>query len=316
MASGRDTAQDGPGRGRHRRGTSVTSWVPRTPQPPQPSHKPPVHPADPEEETDVLPVIAGLFPDAPATGLAKFDLGSIPASVTPPRSWRHAAWFAVAATLLVMVGLTYAAVTLVTDPRKPEVVDALPGLPSYPGLPLELPGDAVMSERPPAPAPSSAPTTTSAKPSDRQQLTAPPPGKTTQVPAVPAPTTAAPTTTAAPSPTRTTVQTPVLVGPVADPDKIGDRTETYFAQVTQDPDAAYSMTTGQARYDGQEELERRYADVSRIEVQRMTIDANRSKTFSTLRLIRKDGSVITEERELVFTYSSDPKITKIGRAHV
>ncbi|MBC6446259.1 hypothetical protein [Actinokineospora xionganensis] len=275
---------------------------------------PPIHPAGPEEETDVLPVIAGLFPDAPATGLAKFDLGSIPASVTPPRTWRHAAWFAVAATLLVMVGLTYAAVTLVTAPRKPEVVDALPGLPSYPGLPLELPGDALVSERPSEPAPSAAAPTTSVKPSDRQQLTAPPPGKGT--PAVPAPTpTAAPptTTTTAPSPTRTTVQTPVLVGPVADPEKIGDRTETYFAQVTRDPDAAYSMTTGQARYDGQEELERRYADVERIEVQRITIDANRSKTFSTLRLVRKDGTVVTEERELVFTYGGDPKITSDTR---
>lgn len=302
MASGRDTAQDGPGRGRHRRGTSATSWTP------------PVHPAGPEEETDVLPVIAGLFPDAPATGLAKFDLGSIPASVTPPRTWRHAAWFAVAASILVLLGLTYAAVTLVTNPRQPEIVDALPGLPSYPGLPLELPG-ALMSEQPAEPAPSSAPptTTASAKPTDRQQLTAPAPGKTTRSTAAPAPTTAAPTAAPAPSPTRTTVQTPVLVGPVADPDKIGDRTETYFAQVTQDPDAAYSMTTGQARYDGQEELERRYAEVSRIEVQRITIDANRSKTFSTLRLIRKDGSVITEERELVFTYGSDPKITSDTR---
>ncbi len=300
MASGRDTAQDGPGRGRHRRGSSATSWTP------------PVHPAGPEEETDVLPVIAGLFPDAPATGLAKFDLGSIPASVTPPRSWRHAAWFAVAATLLVMVGLTYAAVTLVTNPRKPEVVDALPGLPSYPGLPLDLPGDALVSERPPAPS-SAPPTTVSAKPSDRRQLTAPPPGKNTAAPPAPAPTTAAPTTTTAPAPARTTLQTPVLVGPMADPEKIGDRTETYFAQVTRDPDAAYSMTTGQARYDGQEELERRYADVERIEVQRITIDANRSKTFSTLRLIRKDGSVITEERELVFTYGAEPKITSDTR---
>ncbi|WP_091574601.1 hypothetical protein [Actinokineospora alba] len=136
-------------------------------------------------------MIAGLFPDAPATGLAKFDLGSIPASVTPPRTWRHAAWFAVAATLLVMVGLTYAAVTLVTNPRKPEVVDALPGLPSYPGLPLELPGDALVSERPSAPAPSSAaPTTASAKPSDRQQLTAPPPGRPTQAPPAATPTAA------------------------------------------------------------------------------------------------------------------------------
>jgi hypothetical protein len=106
------------------------------------------------------------------------------------------------------------------------------------------------------------------------------------------------------------VETPVLVGPIADAKTIGDRTETYFQAVTQNPDAAYAMTTGQARRDGQDEIQRRYAEVSRVEVQRMTIDANRSTTRSVLRVHRRDGTVTVEERELTFTYGTNPKITQ------
>ncbi len=49
------------------------------------------------------------LPEAPATGLRKFDLGNVPASVTPPRSWRRAAWFAVGTSAAVVLGLTVAA---------------------------------------------------------------------------------------------------------------------------------------------------------------------------------------------------------------
>lgn len=287
------SARDGGsgGRGRHRLGAAGRA----------------AQPQDDTRDTDVLPVIAGLFPDAPATGLAKFDLGSIPASVTPPRTWRRAAYFAVAASILVLVGLSYAAVSLVTAPRKPEVVDALPGLPSGPNGPLELPGEAVMSPRPTAPVRSSTPSSTapSRKPADTQPLTRPVTGHPTSASAAPV----RPTTTTTVSPTRTTVETPVLIGPVADAEAIGDRTETYFAKVVADPDAAYAMTTGEARRDGQEEIERRYGQVTRIEVQRITIDSNRSRTTSTLKVVREDGSVSTEERVLTFTYGDDPKIT-------
>ncbi|WP_436492307.1 hypothetical protein [Actinokineospora sp. HUAS TT18] len=293
MASGRDTA----GQGKHRRGSDVPRVRPRQAHPPR------------EQDTDVLPVIAGLFPDAPATGLAKFDLGSIPASVTPPRSWRHAAWFAVAASIMVLLGLAYAASTLVTGPRKPEMVDALPGLPSGPEIPIELPGDSLMSQRPSTT--SAAPSSSKAQPKPTTGRIEPNPPAQPQRPvstsAVPAPTT---TATTKPTPTRTTVETPVLVGPVVDTKAIGDRTETYFRAVTQDPEAAYAMTTGQARRDGQDEIQRRYAEISRVEVQRMTIDANKSTTRSTLKVYRKDGTVGTEERVLTFTYGTNPKITQ------
>src|SRR5262245_59548443 len=49
-------------------------------------------------------------PETPATGLRTFDLGNVPASVTPPRSWRRAAWFAVGTSAAVVLGLIVVAV--------------------------------------------------------------------------------------------------------------------------------------------------------------------------------------------------------------
>jgi hypothetical protein len=44
----------------------------------------------------------------PPTGLLTFQLGTVPASVTPPRSWRGAAWFAGAAALTAAAGIAFA----------------------------------------------------------------------------------------------------------------------------------------------------------------------------------------------------------------
>src|SRR5690606_9920859 len=47
-------------------------------------------------------------------GLSKFDLGNVPASVTPPRSWRKAAWFATMSSCGVAVALVLAGSYLVS----------------------------------------------------------------------------------------------------------------------------------------------------------------------------------------------------------
>ncbi|SDD97833.1 hypothetical protein SAMN05216174_1266 [Actinokineospora iranica] len=258
-------------------------------------------------------------PESPATGLAKFDLGSIPASVTPPKSWRHAAWFAVASAILVLVGLTYAAVALMTGPRKPDVVDALPGLPALPSHqqpqpPTERPtvrGDQPSSEV------ADTPTTVAVRrPSASRTVTV----QTTTTALTPSTTGTAPSTvvssppprpstTSAAPPSRSTVTSPLLVAPANDAEVMGDLTEAYYREVTEDPDAAYALTAGHMRRAGQAEIERRYADVERVEVQQIVIDPNNGTTRSTLRVVHKDGTVTTEERELVFTYGSDPRIS-------
>ncbi|RLK60923.1 hypothetical protein [Actinokineospora cianjurensis] len=270
------------------------------------------------DETDVLPVIgATVRVDRPATGLAKFDLGSIPASVTPPRSWRHAAWFAVTSAILVVIGLTYAAATLMSGPRRPDVIEALPGLPSQFPRPLtDAPSG--LTSTPEQQRESPAPTTTTAD--------SPAPG-----PVAPPPTEAPPTasgpgssalvqSTSAPRPffetdeppsaaPRSTVVTPMLVVPPNDPKAMGDRTEDYYRRVVTDPDAAYAMTSGYLRRQGQEQIQRRYAGVSRVEVERIVIDPTRARTRSVLKVFREDGTVVSEERELTFSYGDDPLIT-------
>jgi hypothetical protein len=43
--------------------------------------------------------------DTVSTGLRKFNIGTVPASVTPPSTWRQAAGFSVAASAAALAGL-------------------------------------------------------------------------------------------------------------------------------------------------------------------------------------------------------------------
>ncbi|GLZ42052.1 hypothetical protein [Actinokineospora sp. NBRC 105648] len=271
-----------------------------------------------DDDTDVLPVI-GTGPDGPATGLAKFDLGTIPASVTPPSSWRRAAWFAVTAAVMVVVGLTYAAVTLMSGPRRPDVIEALPGLPS--GLPLPFTDVAPERTVAPPPAPESSAravtaTTTTPPPEALTAASEPPgtaraeePGPTSESPSSEQ-TSEDPVARSKPSTaTRSTVVTPMLVVVPNDATAMGDRTEAYYRAVTHDPDAAYALTSGQLRRGGQDQIAQRYAEVDRVEVQQLVIDPARARTRAVLRVVGKDGSVTTETRELTFSHGADPRIT-------
>ncbi|WP_026422498.1 hypothetical protein [Actinokineospora inagensis] len=275
-------------------------------------------------DTDVLPVIGAMVRvDRPATGLAKFDLGSIPASVTPPRSWRRAAWFAVTSAMLVVIGLVYAAATLMTSPRRPDVIEALPVPSQVPPRPMTgPPTDFAL----PAPeVPSRPATTTTADPAPGSAAPAPPAEQSPRSGAAqPGSAAIGPVTTdsrpgaffepdtGVPAPSaavRSTVLTPMLVVPANDPGTMGDRTEAYYRDVVADPTAAYALTSGQLRRQGQEQIQRRYADVRRVDVEQIVIDPTRARTRSVVKVTRKDGSVTTEQRELTFSYGTDPRIT-------
>ncbi|WP_018682781.1 hypothetical protein [Actinokineospora enzanensis] len=330
MVFSTDTEPDDPGQGRHRAG------LPRPPRVRRRGARAHARPLT-DEDTDVLPVIGAMVHvDGPATGLAKFDLGTIPASVTPPRSWRHAAWFAVTAAILVVVGLAYAAVTLMSGPRRPDMIEALPGLSNIQPLPMtDLPAADAPSlapkpgePRPTDPAPGSPddPTAspTAAVPAPGDSGTAPadadpadtgdtPAGQGDAVavtsgasrpdrPAVAGPSAQTPAA-------RSTVVTPMLVVPPNDATTMGDRTEAFFRAVVIDPGAAFDMTTGPLRYAGQDQFCRRFADVTRIDVQKIVIDPSRARTRSMVRLVHRDGSVSSEVRELTFSYGDDPRIS-------
>jgi hypothetical protein len=267
----------------------------------------------PRREREPLRAVAYAYPETPATGLRKFNLGTIPASVTPPRTWRRAAWFAVGTAGFVVLALSFAAIQLVGNPKKSYTIDALPGQPSQQLLITGLPADNPTRSAEPTPSAtrSTAPTrSSSAKPARSVNRSLPIENRE-GVPAQPGapdqplgtvepvrPTTAPQRSTIEPAP-----------APPTDPEKLGDRTELYYKHVCDNPQAAYQLTTGAMRAEGQEGIEARYGNVERIEVEEITIDPNWSVTRSTLTVVRDDGTTFTVRRELTFTSGPDPRIS-------
>jgi len=257
-------------------------------------------------------------PDTPATGLRKFDLGNVPASVTPPRSWRRAAWFAVGTSAAVVLGLTVAAGELMGRPvSDSELIDALPAYPTGPLTLEELPNQTDTTTHTPSPGkrtstPKQAPPTPASQGEPPKDTVSGPSGGGTSGGT---PTTDAPSPDEPPSTDTTTPRPPVreTVGaaPVmpTDPQAMGDRTEQYFELVTTDPAAAHEMTTGGMAREGQEGIEARYGNVRRVEVQDITIDRDQAITTSTVKIVREDGTTTIEHRQLTFTWGGDPKIT-------
>jgi hypothetical protein len=253
-----------------------------------------------------------------ATGLRKFDLGNVPASVTPPRSWRRAAWFAVGTSAAVVLGLTVAAVELMGRPTSDSTfIDAMPAYPTGPltldKLPNEettthtsrpesttrgTPSKTLADESQPASAPAEAPRDTVIGGTTGDGTTG---NDTTDPPSQD-------TTTTPNEPTRRTVG-PAPVTPT-DPAAMGDRTEQYFKLVTTDAGAAHAMTTGGMAREGTDGIEARYAGVRRVEVQDITIDRNKAITTSTIKVVHDDGTETIEHRQLTFTWGGDPKITE------
>jgi hypothetical protein len=87
-------------------------------------------PDDTDDEVRIYRAPAG-------DGLGTFDLGTVPASVTPPRSWRKAALFATASSGGVAVALLFAGSMLVSKPADNQAIDGWTdrqgGVPTLPG---------------------------------------------------------------------------------------------------------------------------------------------------------------------------------------
>lgn len=237
----------------------------------------------------------------PTGGLHKFDLGMVPASVTPPSSWRRAAWFAVGSSAAALTGLVLATSALVDRSPEVETMD-LPGMPrggDYPPLPGSryphadlwnprhaAPSPVVGQVRPVVPAGDDGDTASPTAPEDGQpELGAPP------VPSRPS----------AP-PTRQPIALNLLTR-----DQVQERSDQYFAAVSAlDFRSAYDMTSGPLNAQGYEAFANRYSGARSIEVVEVTTMP--SNTITTLRITRNDGSVLTQRREVWFDLDDRPKV--------
>lgn len=304
---------------------------------PLPDDAPPVNPrrtkvtlTPPASEDSFEDDDARVYAAPPETGLSTFDLGTIPASVTPPRTWRKAAWFATASSGGVVLALLFAGSALVGKPVPDQARDSwIPGLGGglstiegervvpAPGresttsheLPPDSSGarpstsvdrsrrtdprtttDRTTSQATSGPAVSSSPFSSSSRPmsgtyNDHASVptTAPVPAKPASVPA--------PYDS---DPQRFTLEQP------PNPKTLAADSQRYLDQVTENPPAAYAMTTGPLAADGPQGLERKYADVAYFVVQYVHVHQYDDQTVCTVKVVRKNGDESTQQRVLTF----------------
>jgi hypothetical protein len=243
-----------------------------------------------------LPRRRQIDPLQDTDGLRKFNIGLVPASVTPPRTWKRAAWFAVISSVLVLVGLSVAAAKLVSGGGAVETI-GLPGYPSDVPLISALPTGGTSPSATAGTRPSAANTGRGA----------PVPGAGSSAPGTSGqgPATSTKPNGSAP-PVITTV--PVTQAPVVDGTKIAQQTEHFYREMATNADTALSMTTDTVRSNASALLEGRLADISLIEVKEIVVDPSKGLTVSLLQVTKKDGSVSTEKRELTFTLGDLPLI--------
>ncbi len=284
-----------------------------------PTHRPP-EPVEPEEDDEVRIYLAG-----PLDGLSTFDLGSVPASVTPPKTWRKAAWFAAAASALVVVGLLFAGSFMVGKPTEDQQSQGgWPG--NRGGSPLTSGGMVGIPTIAPdggAAGNPSGPSADSASQDDRSSAN--PDTSTGGDGTGPgtAPGSGGPATTGESGPPssdrpqkppvapadRTTTPAPWYAAQ-PDAEAMGDNTEIFLNSVTTDPHEASSVTSGDLHEQGAQGLRERYADVAYFEVKKVSIDQRRGVTVNTVEVTHKDGTKTIEQRTL--TFGDDDKIVDDG----
>lgn len=234
--------------------------------------------------------------DTPPRGLRAFDLGNVPASVTPPKSWRRAAWFAVATSCAVMAALATATVVLAGNPREPHTIDALPSQPTHHLVITDLPATGLASDL--------------ATP--RRTVTAPEPPMGSTIPRLDPATVNNPVagleTATLATPTSVTPMLPAAAAASADP--LSDLVQRYYSQITEDVVAAADLTTGRAHAEGVRGIQARYPDASNIDVTAVQIDPTRSAVRVELEVLHTDGSTSTTWRTLRVTSGPEPKIAE------
>ncbi|WP_199785760.1 MULTISPECIES: hypothetical protein [Actinomycetes] len=288
-----------------------------------------------EQQDDEVRVYSAPLVD----GLGTFDLGSVPASVTPPKTWRKAAWFATGASGAVVVGLLFAGTFLVGGPAT-TTTDAVggggwPGRQNggNPNLSALIPNgqhggvggnvphngsstspDGVTSDNGDGTHPQQGTgPSSSAGSSSAQVTTSAGPGTGSR--------TSAPTTTGSPSSSEPPEKPPVTPAQretkeppfytTNDANTMGNNSEKFFNTVTTDPSEASSVTSGDLKQQGPQGLRKRYADVAYFEVKKVTIDPQHGTTVNTVEVTHKDGHKSTEQQTL--TFDDNGKITDDGR---
>jgi hypothetical protein len=285
------------------------------PQPPVQRTKVTLAPAvQYEEDDDALVYLA-----APLDGLGAFDLGSVPASVTAPRSWRKAAWFATVSSGGVAVALLLAGSYLVGQPVQTN--DAQEGWVGLHGKPPVVTDegftdtDPTRSTNSPLSSSPGKHRIADAAATDDSSTGGSPDGAESSV--LPSGT---PTSTAdgAPSSSPEPQKPPPRDAPretrsdavykfPPNAETMGDRSETFLNEITENPQIAHEQTGGELYAEGADGIAQRYEHIAYFEVEHIYIDQKDRVTVNTVHVVYQDGTEDTMQCTLRF--QEDDRIT-------
>ncbi|RJQ79292.1 hypothetical protein D5S17_11275 [Pseudonocardiaceae bacterium YIM PH 21723] len=224
-----------------------------------------------------------------------FDLGWVPASITPPPTWRHATWFTVSASVAVLVGLATAAAVLV-GPTSHTEYDATKGrIPD--GGPLVPLGASDHVNTPAGPSGPVRPTTTTTSAalalSGHAVRTTPRPPTANAQPE-------------APPPRVTTL--PPRGTPIGPAGSLISAATTFLNSLAGNLGSAFELADGTLRTLGITAFSQRYAGITSVRITDMVVDAGRGVVTAALQVTTADGRTGTQQRELTFTPGSEPRI--------
>lgn len=262
-------------------------------------------------------------PPTDPSGLENFDLGFVPASVTPPTTWRKAAWFAALSSSGVVVALTVAGSVLV---NQPEQYHSLDGWPDRNDRTPMLPGEGYTEEKDPASdtASSTSPRNDTSHPDESHggnhtagvQTTASQPS--TSVTGAEAPQqTSGPPTSSSPEtsssepqkPSATPASTSQVIGLLSlsdhDAEDLSEDSQDYFNTVTEDFESAFDMTNGELADEGSAGLRNKYSGIAYFEVQHVVIDSSEGITINTVEVTHQDGTKTEQTRTLAFNQDGE-----------
>jgi hypothetical protein len=232
--------------------------------------------ASPRERPAVDPHV-----DTISIGLRKFNIGTVPASVTPPSTWRHAAGFTLAASVTALAGLAVLSAAVAATSGQTGEASAVPAPPS------DGPAASTHSGN-----------TGFGRHRMRPHVRARGPVQN----AYPAGRGARHVASANASGPRQEAASGAMVA----------ETRAFYREVATDPAVAYRRTGGALHARGRQALRNDYGGVFSISLETITADPGEETTTSTMRLRYTDGTSRRVTRVCHFTSGTHPRIADDG----
>ena len=281
-------------------------------------------PADPLNLTDLTEVADPTDPvESPGEdAFDDLDLTITPVSVTPPRTWRRAAWFAVGASCVVLTVLVFAAARL-AGPESPfDRLDAFPGLPTG-GLltaqPPEPPGPSRPGDDPTAadgttPTADGDPTSAGAahQPGRQgEQSDRGPGGGPAGVTRTGSPTTTSYDHLGDPTVQPSVSLLPTVGSPPVTADSLIAATRSFYELLPKNVEAAWNMVGPRVKVQGFESFRKQWADAAQVHLQRVVVNANDSTVLATVLFVGTEDDEYVQRFLLTFRQGNALTIEEI-----